>query len=594
MSKKEIIRKSGIWVLLIGIFWTNQILAQPSVSSCTPNYGAQSLAGQGVVISNITFSGDLQQIGNFSSGMSFFGIDEGTVLTTGKYTHFGSTNTSNHDGQVTLKNTGTDVDLVQLQNSLVGPVALEFDVVTVGSELNFEYVFASEEYLEYVGSSFNDVFGFFISGPGINGSFSNNGVNYAVVPNTNTYISVNTINNVQNSQYFNYNWGSGFWGSNTFAYDGFTDVLTVDVPVQCGETYHVRLVLSNVQDRNYDSAIMLKKGSVRSDFQLGPIVANVQPICEGQTLNLTTQGNNGWTYIWSDGQNGVGLTSINTIANLNTTQYSVTATNGSDCSISQSVNVQIDPLNNEPPYVNGINNTGNYYAYVQAGNQICFSIPSFDNPNEVVDMSLINGISGASISFIGSPHPTGTFCWTPAHTDIGMHSFDIKVEDKNACGRLSSSYTFFVKVVCEYCPVEIFYEKRTPTNDPLPVQTISGYRITAGKSVDPLQADGDVVAGGETEVEFRAPEIVLEAGFSAERNFVATPDRHTCIEECDRCCENWSGFTHELPLPGYITPNGDGVNDAFVIPELQWNPTKQLQKDSRDFLNKLITALALP
>ncbi|MDG2226358.1 MAG: choice-of-anchor L domain-containing protein, partial [Flavobacteriales bacterium] len=39
---------------------------------------------------------------------------------------------------------------------------LEFDFEAVGSSISFRYVFASEEYLEYVNAGYNDVFGFFI------------------------------------------------------------------------------------------------------------------------------------------------------------------------------------------------------------------------------------------------------------------------------------------------------------------------------------------------------------------------------------------------------------------------------------------------
>ena len=60
---------------------------------------------------------------------------------------------------------------------------LEFDFVPNADTLFFSYVFGSEEYNEFVGS-FNDVFGFFV-----------NGQNVALIPGTNTPVSINTINN---------------------------------------------------------------------------------------------------------------------------------------------------------------------------------------------------------------------------------------------------------------------------------------------------------------------------------------------------------------------------------------------------------------
>ncbi len=42
---------------------------------------------------------------------------------------------------------------------------LEFDFIPESDTLHFKYVFGSEEYSDYVNSQFNDVFGYFVSGP---------------------------------------------------------------------------------------------------------------------------------------------------------------------------------------------------------------------------------------------------------------------------------------------------------------------------------------------------------------------------------------------------------------------------------------------
>ncbi|MBK6997630.1 MAG: choice-of-anchor L domain-containing protein [Lewinellaceae bacterium] len=95
----------------------------------------------------------------------------------------------------------SDGDLQSLTNGALFDLAsIEFDFTPTQSPLTFEYVFASEEYCEYVNTQFNDVFGFFISGPGISGT-----QNLAVVPSTNTPITINTINHLANSGFYLHN-----------------------------------------------------------------------------------------------------------------------------------------------------------------------------------------------------------------------------------------------------------------------------------------------------------------------------------------------------------------------------------------------------
>ncbi len=50
-------------------------------------------------------------------------------------------------------------------------------------ELTFEYIFGSDEYADYVGTNFNDIFAFLVSGPGIIGDPAiNNQENIAILP----------------------------------------------------------------------------------------------------------------------------------------------------------------------------------------------------------------------------------------------------------------------------------------------------------------------------------------------------------------------------------------------------------------------------
>ena len=71
---------------------------------------------------------------------------------------------------------------------------LEFDFVPLNDTVKCRFVFGSEEYSEWVGSTFNDVFGFFVTGPRPDSGLYNN-YNIALVPETDIPVSINNVNN---------------------------------------------------------------------------------------------------------------------------------------------------------------------------------------------------------------------------------------------------------------------------------------------------------------------------------------------------------------------------------------------------------------
>src|SRR5208337_689403 len=83
-----------------------------------------------------------------------------------------------------------DTDLANLAGITLAQTydasVLEFDFVPMGNTLSFTYVFGSEEEPCWVCSQYDDAFGFFLSGPGINGGniYSRNSVNIALIPGT--------------------------------------------------------------------------------------------------------------------------------------------------------------------------------------------------------------------------------------------------------------------------------------------------------------------------------------------------------------------------------------------------------------------------
>ncbi len=276
--------KKIFFVLLLALpscFINAQLVIDNSTQ--TPQELAQNvLLGQGINISNIKFNNSAvsaiainDQIAQFSNGKTTnIGIEKGIILSTGNAL-IGKG--PNDQIQATLPTSNSflgDNDLKILSNNqaIKSVAILEFDFVPSGNKLNFNFVFASEEYPEYANDNYNDHFGFFLSGPGIAGPFSRNASNIALIPNTSLPVSINNLNNGKSNsgaceycQYYIDN-----TNGTTIQYDGFTKVLGVVADVQCGQTYHIKLAIANVEDDNFDSAVFIEGASFSaSDINLG-------------------------------------------------------------------------------------------------------------------------------------------------------------------------------------------------------------------------------------------------------------------------------------------------------------------------------------
>ena len=246
-------------------------------NNLTPEQLVQNiLVGSGITVSNVTFSGTNTQRGTFINGSTTnLGIDEGVVLGSGGILSIPQP--AGNQASISCGSSG-DPDL----NSLAGQVTfdgsiLQFDFIPQSDSLSFRYVFGSEEYPEYVCSSFNDVFGFFISGPGINGPYSNNAINIARIPESMPPlpVAINSVNNGIVGQYGSsancislaY---SGLYvdnlgvGGTTIVYDGFTRTLTAIIVLQACEEYHIKLAIADAVDRIYDSGVFLEANSFSS------------------------------------------------------------------------------------------------------------------------------------------------------------------------------------------------------------------------------------------------------------------------------------------------------------------------------------------
>jgi gliding motility-associated-like protein len=264
---------------------------------------AQKLVGVGVNISNVTSNCDTISAGQFyATPNTVFGLDSGVVLSSGRVATSGAANGINTPltsspgttGALIFANSNTngnsDADLVTLGSNGTTTITindacvLEFDFIPLGDTVKFDYVFGSEEYTTF-NCSINDIFGFFISGPGITGIYSGalNAKNIALIPGTNLPVAISTINNgvgasTTNScgintagngpytQYYVSNIDSFNAGIQTgMSYTGFSKTLTALATVQPCSTYHLKLAVGDASDSAYDTGVFLKAGSLSSN-----------------------------------------------------------------------------------------------------------------------------------------------------------------------------------------------------------------------------------------------------------------------------------------------------------------------------------------
>ena len=255
-----------ILLFVMGVTVNAQLTITTGVLTPT-QYVQNVLVGGGVTVSNVTFSGQLDQIGEFNAAGTnpLLGINNGIILATGDVNNAIGPNNS---GSASLGggNFGVgDPDLDILEGTGVGTndaAILEFDFIPTGDTVKFNFVFGSDEYPEFV-NSINDVFGFFLSGPGIAGPFSNNAMNIALVPGTVIPVTINTVNPGSNAAFYVDNTVNT--GPQSIQYDGYTVVMTAIGVVQCGVQYHIKIAIADASDTQWDSGVFLEASSFSSN-----------------------------------------------------------------------------------------------------------------------------------------------------------------------------------------------------------------------------------------------------------------------------------------------------------------------------------------
>ncbi|MCS7035230.1 MAG: choice-of-anchor L domain-containing protein [Saprospiraceae bacterium] len=238
-------------------------------------------------VKNISSRGNSQSRGTFSQGQSTINISNGVVLCTGPISILPGPNNLPNANSGFGDDSPNDPSLATLTNGNQFDVSIiEFDFKPTTDQVQFDFVFGSEEYCEYVGSQYNDAFGFFISGPGITGS-----LNLAVIPGTNTPITVNNVNHTKNQAYYRNNNNTGICtfepvvNLNNIQLDGFTTVLTARANLIPCATYRIKLAIADIGDANFASAVFLRANSFSAG---GRVLA--EAVYPSNNQNFTREG----------------------------------------------------------------------------------------------------------------------------------------------------------------------------------------------------------------------------------------------------------------------------------------------------------------
>ena len=585
------------------------------------------LLGGGVTASNHNYQGDSVQIAFFDATNTSLGINTGIVMATGEVSVLDPSFTSTFP---ILPNTVTDPDLLNVANSVppllpsphtnsftvssINDVAvLEFDFIPTSDSLSFNYVFGSEEYFAFENSQYNDVFGFFLSGPGISGPYSspsyhpNGSINLAIVPGSNpplpiTISSVNSVTPI-NSQFFVDNQG----GLDTIAYaDGYTTVLTANATVQCGETYHIRLAIADGSDSGLSSFVWLQAGSFSSPVlevvdDLG-LDSTVLEIPCNSNVTLTANGGVGATYEWYD-QSG-NIFSTNNVVTVGNGTYWVTATSfgcpvisdtltvisqsapvvelGNDITIDCNSTVLLDPnisggsgvynyLWNNNSTSNTLNTGGGFYSVIVTDDQTgCYgedSINIIENqpPNTVISGggSICSDGSTVQINFLYD----GLIPWDLQYFNQTDTFLQTNIQTANYSITTSTSGTYQILNVLDYndCMSNYSGQAIVQVNQmPEAVLSPDSYILYIGDTLlIQLPEDYSYYQWFDQNNDSISNSSVLSI-YQAGDYYVYVEDQNGCFDYSNSVTVDEVPRT-ELYVPNTFTPNADWHNEVFTV-----------------------------
>lgn len=278
MSRKFTVRRIIARALLANAFACGGASAFTITPETDPAVLANRVAGPGVTILNATLTTagtSVVQTGTFVGGNSIgLDIDRGIILTTGDVSEVDNPNTGadgvsgvapetngvgagNADLDRVLSSdlavADADLDLLVAPDATFDEAILTIDFsLAAPSDIFVSYQFGSEEYLDYVGSNFNDGFGFFVDG-----------VNVALTPGSQSPVTINTINGFTNATFFQNNVPNteGYPVDatllNGISYDGVTKGLVGVRANLAAGPHQIKFAIADVGDSALDAGVLI-------------------------------------------------------------------------------------------------------------------------------------------------------------------------------------------------------------------------------------------------------------------------------------------------------------------------------------------------
>lgn len=559
----------SVFFLIISSNLFSQITIQ---NTLTPTQIVQNvLLGSGVTASNIQWNGSLVDANSVQTNLGQFGgtpgigTNTGVILATGNVSEAvgpnSTTDASDNSGVVDYT---TDPDLIGLQPPLTDihdAGVLEFDFIPTGDTISFNYVFASEEYPEFAppnSSGFNDAFGFFLTGPNPSGG-NYTSQNIALLPNGITIVSINNINPITNSSFYVDNAS----GAN-IEYDGYTTLLEAKTAVTCGQTYHIKLAISDAGDGNWNSAVFLEANSFMSNSVDVSIVAQT-----GDTTVIEGCANAEVFFVRAE----------NDTASLLTITYDIsgTATMGTDYNNltglitfqpgQDSVSLLITPiLDNLTEVYESIIITA--YTINSCGDTLTSTgILWIIDPNASVNIDNLN-LPCPSLSIVNlTATPTAgfgpfTYLWSDGSTNstlstnfLSPGTFNYSVTITDQCGKQG---TDAATVTVGNFDAASFTASPTIGQSPLLVNFVN---TSSTLGIATYFWD---FGNGNSQTTTTA--INVSNVYDTDGNFTVTlvvTDNQNCVDSAKAVIQVFSNPI--VSLPNVFSPNGDKINDYFGI-----------------------------